>query len=126
MIQMWLSLDGTIHAGDQQVGDVRILDKPDDSPFYTYSFEDNSWHRDYHLEALDIRLTPLQFTKSLKAINIYTQAMAAIANNQDALDAYNRATFFDRSNDLLNELAISLGVTSDQLDQMFISGAALL
>lgn len=71
-------------------------------------------------------LTKWQVRKVLNAAGLREQVEAAIAGgSQDFKDAWECAGHYERDNALLNGMAQSLGMTSSQLDDLFILGATL-
>jgi hypothetical protein len=70
-------------------------------------------------------VTPCQFRLALNAANLRTQVEAAVkAADQDTQDMWEYGNPIIRSNPQLNAMAASLGLTSAQVDQLFITAAA--
>ena len=71
-------------------------------------------------------LSAWQVRKVLTQFNLRAQVEGAIAQaDANTKDAWLFANEFGRDNALLNAMAASLGLTSEQLDSMFLSGATL-
>jgi hypothetical protein len=72
------------------------------------------------------QLTPRQVRLVLNAAGLRANVEAAIAAaDQNTKDMWSYSSVFLRSDPLLNSMATSLGLTSAQLDQLFIDGALL-
>ena len=72
-------------------------------------------------------LSPWQLRKSLKSAGLRGQVEAAInsSQNEDLKDWWKYETDFYRIAPLLLLMAQQLNITDEQLDQIFITGAAL-
>lgn len=71
-------------------------------------------------------LTPRQVRLVLTAYGLRSAVEAAVlAADQNTKDTWEFSTMIERSNPLLIAMAISLGITSAQLDQLFIAGSKL-
>jgi hypothetical protein len=118
----YYSLDGSVHLGDAQLGDVEIEERP--SQWHDYTPE-TGWVYNKHRHAVAVELTPWMFTKVLKAAGLFQTVRDAMLTNEEALDAYNRSTKFVRTDELLVTMAVALGISEEQLDDLFISGEDL-
>lgn len=71
-------------------------------------------------------LTAWQIRKVLNAHGLREQVEAAVAqSDQNTKDAWEFASSYERDNEILIGLATALGLTSEQLDAMFVEGATL-
>lgn len=69
-------------------------------------------------------VTPFQARAALRAAGLLSQAEALVATGDDITkDAWEYATEFRRSSPLLTGLAAQLGMSEQQLDQLFIEAA---
>ena len=71
-------------------------------------------------------VSPRQIRQALTAANLRTAVEAAVAaGTQDLKDWWEFATQFERAHPMVAGMALQLGVTSEQLDQLWIAGGAL-
>lgn len=71
-------------------------------------------------------ISPRQIRQQLTVMGLRTQVENSVAaGTQDLKDWWNYATTFDRAHPMVIAMATQLGVTSTQLDQLFIDGAKL-
>lgn len=72
------------------------------------------------------KVTPFQARAALRAAGLLDQVEAIVsAADATTQDAWEYATEFRRTSPLLNGLAQQLGMTDQQLDQLFIASAAI-
>lgn len=84
----------------------------------------NNWIGSYVYVPLSI--TPRQARLILNQYNLREQVETAIANaDQNTKDEWEFATEIKRNWESLNLIASSIGITSEQLDQMFIEASVL-
>lgn len=81
-------------------------------------------------EQIRARMTPLtalQIRKVLNQFNLRSQVETIINDRTDQAlkDAWQYATEYKRDDDLLNQMIAYIGLTQDQVDQMFTVGATL-
>ncbi len=71
-------------------------------------------------------LTPVQARIALNNAGLRTQVDNAVSSaDQNTKDYWEFATSIDRNNPILISMATSLGITSEQVDQLFIEGAKI-
>ena len=69
-------------------------------------------------------ITPLQVRRALNQAGLRSSVESAIANaSQDARDAWEFASEVKRDNEILDAMAAALGMSSAQVDSLFILGA---
>ena len=66
-------------------------------------------------------LTPLEFDLLLDKHNLYDAVQDLIRSNRTLSIAYNRATFFSRTDPFIDQARIALGLTDEQVDEMWTS-----
>ena len=66
-------------------------------------------------------LTPIEFDIKLNNAGLYDAVQALIKDNFKMRIAYNRATFFSRTNPFIDQAQIALGLTDEQVDAMWES-----
>ena len=66
-------------------------------------------------------LTPIEFDIKLVDAGLYDQVQDLIKDNFEMRIAYNRATFFSRTAPFINQARIALGLTDEQVDEMWTS-----
>ena len=66
-------------------------------------------------------LTPIEFDIKLVDAGLYDQVQDLIKDNFEMHIAYNRATFFSRTAPFINQARIALGLTDEQVDEMWTS-----
>ena len=64
-------------------------------------------------------LTPIQFDIKLNNAGLYDAVQALIKDNFELRIAYNRATFFSRTDPFIDQARIVLGLTDEQVDAMW-------
>ena len=66
------------------------------------------------------KLTPRQFKQGLTRIGLRAAVEAAVAAaDQDTKDWYFESTSFERANPVMNAMAVALGKTSTDIDDLF-------
>ena len=66
-------------------------------------------------------LTPIEFDIKLVDAGIYDQVQGLIASDIKLKIAYNRATFFSRTDPFIDQARIALGLTDEQVDMIWES-----
>ena len=67
------------------------------------------------------QLTPIEFDIKLNNNGLYDAVQELIKDNFEMRIAYNRATFFSRSDSFVDQARIALGLTNEQIDAMWVS-----
>ena len=67
------------------------------------------------------RLTPIEFDTKLKNNALYAAVQELIKDNFEMSIAYNRATFFNRTDSFVDQARIALNLTDEQVDAMWTS-----
>ena len=67
------------------------------------------------------RLTPMQFDIKLNNAGLYDAIQQLIQDNFELRIAYNRATFFSRTDTFIDQARIALGLTDEQVDAMWMN-----
>ena len=67
------------------------------------------------------RLTPIEFDIKLNNAGLYDTVQDLIKDNFEMRIAYNRATFFSRTDPFINQARIALGLTDEQVDTIWES-----
>ena len=67
------------------------------------------------------RLTPIEFDIKLNNAGLYDLVQDLISSNFEMKIAYNRATFFSRTDLFIDQARIALGLTDEQVDEMWTS-----
>lgn len=70
-------------------------------------------------------LTPIEFDLKLVQHKLYDAVQELISNNLELKIAYNRATFFSRTDPFIDQARIALNLTDEQVDEMWESAATL-
>ena len=65
------------------------------------------------------RLTPIQFDIKLNKAGLYDAVQDLIKDNFELRIAYNRASFFSRTDPFINQARIALNLTDEQVDTMW-------
>ena len=65
-------------------------------------------------------LTPIEFDTKLKNNGLYDTVQDLIKDNFELRIAYNRATFFSRTDPFINQARIALNLTDEQIDSMWL------
>ena len=66
-------------------------------------------------------LTPIEFDIKLNNNGMYDAVQELIKDNFEMRIAYNRATFFSRTASFVDQARIALGLTDEQVDEMWTS-----
>ena len=64
-------------------------------------------------------LTPIEFDTKLKNNGLYDAVQELIKDNFEMRIAYNRATFFSRTDSFVDQARIALNLTDEQVDEMW-------
>ena len=67
------------------------------------------------------RLTPIEFDIKLNNAGLYDAVQDLIKDNFEMRIAYNRATFFSRTDPFIDQARIALGLTDEQVDAMWMN-----
>ena len=67
------------------------------------------------------RLTPIEFDTKLVDAGLYDQVQGLIQSDVKLKIAYNRATFFSRTDPFVDQARIALGLTDEQVDTIWES-----
>ena len=65
-------------------------------------------------------LTPIQFDIKLNRAGLYDAVQELIKDNFELRIAYNRATYFSRTDPFIDQARIALGLTNEQVDELWI------
>ena len=66
-------------------------------------------------------LTPIEFDTKLKNNGLYDAVQELIKDNFEMYIAYNRATFFSRTDSFVDQASEALGLTDEQVDEMWMN-----
>ncbi len=66
-------------------------------------------------------LTPIEFDIKLVDVGLYDQVQGLIQSDIKLKIAYNRATFFSRTDPFIDQARIALGLTDEQVDTIWES-----
>lgn len=66
-------------------------------------------------------LTPIEFDIKLNNAGLYNAVQELIKDNFELRIAYNRATFFSRTDPFIDQARIALNLTDEQVDEMWTS-----
>ena len=66
-------------------------------------------------------LTPIEFDIKLNNAGLYDAVQDLIKDNFNLRIAYNRATYFSRTDPFIDQARIALGLTNEQVDAMWTS-----
>ena len=67
------------------------------------------------------QLTPIEFDIRLNNAGLYDAVQELIKDNFELRIAYNRATFFSRTDPFIDQARIALNLTDEQVDEMWTS-----
>ena len=67
------------------------------------------------------QLTPIEFDIKLNNAGLYDAVQELIKDNFELRIAYNRATFFSRTDPFIDQARIALGLTDEQVDMLWDS-----
>ena len=65
------------------------------------------------------QLTPIEFDIKLNNAGLYDAVQELIKDNFEMRIAYNRATFFSRTASFVDQARIALGLTDEQVDELW-------
>ena len=65
-------------------------------------------------------LTPIEFDIKLNNAGLYDTVQELIKDSFELRIAYNRATFFSRTDPFIDQARIALGLTDEQVDSMWL------
>ena len=66
-------------------------------------------------------LTPIEFDIKLNNAGLYDAVQELIKDKFELRIAYNRATFFSRTDPFIDQARIALGLTNEQVDEMWMN-----
>ena len=66
------------------------------------------------------KLTPIEFDIKLNSAGLYDAVQELIKDNFEMRVAYNRATFFSRTDSFVDQARIALGLTDEQVDMIWL------
>ena len=66
------------------------------------------------------RLTPIEFDIKLNNAGLYDTVQELIKDNFEMRIAYNRATFFRRTDPFINQARLALNLTDEQVDSIWL------
>ena len=66
-------------------------------------------------------LTPIEFDIRLNNAGLYDAVQELIKDNFELRIAYNRATFFSRTDQFIDQARIALNLTDEQVDEMWMN-----
>ena len=66
-------------------------------------------------------LTPIEFDIKLNNAGLYDTVQDLIKDSFELRIAYNRATFFSRTDPFIDQARIALGLTDEQVDEMWMN-----
>ena len=66
-------------------------------------------------------LSPIEFDIKLNNAGLYDTVQDLIKDNFELRIAYNRATFFSRTDPFIDQARIVLGLTDEQVDEMWVN-----
>ena len=72
-----------------------------------------------------LTLTPIEFDIKLNNVGLYDAVQELIKDNFEMRIAYNRATFFSRTDPFIDQARIALGLTDEQVDTIWESSFVL-
>ena len=67
------------------------------------------------------QLTPIEFDIKLNNAGLYDAVQDLIKDNFELRIAYNRATFFSRTDPFIDQARIALNLTDEQVDEMWMN-----
>ena len=67
------------------------------------------------------RLTPIEFDIKLNNAGLYDAVQDLIKDSFELRIAYNRATFFSRTDPFIDQARIALNLTDEQVDEMWMN-----
>ena len=111
------------HIQTQTYLDITNMDVPS-SPPETWDYIDGVFSVDSSkLAELNRKnmptLSPIEFDIKLVDAGLYDQVQSLIQSDVKLKIAYNRATFFSRTDPFIDQACIALGLTDEQVDAMW-------
>ena len=103
-----------------------VLDNPPTDPNETWYIENGEIKIDqqklieYNRKNMP-QLTPIEFDIKLNNAGLYDAVQDLIKDNFEMRIAYNRATFFSRTDPFIDQARIALGLTDEQVDTIWES-----
>ena len=103
-----------------------VLDKEISEPIESWYIEDGEIKVDQQKLIEFSRktmptLTPIEFDIKLNNAGLYDAIQDSIKDNFELRIAYNRATFFSRTDLFIDQARIALGLTDEQVDEIWMS-----
>ena len=103
-----------------------VVDREISEPIETWYIEDGEIKIDqqklleFNRQQMPL-LSPIQFDIKLNNAGLYDAVQALIKDNFNLRIAYNRATFFSRTDPFIDQARIALNLTDEQVDEMWLS-----
>ena len=103
-----------------------VLENPPTEPNETWYIEDGEIKIDQQ-KLIEFNrknmptLTPIEFDIKLNNAGLYDTVQDLIKDNFELRIAYNRATFFSRTDPFIDQARIALNLTDEQVDEMWTS-----
>ena len=103
-----------------------VLENPPTEPNETWYIEDGEIKIDQGKLAQLNRermptLTPIEFDIKLNNAGLYDAVQELIKDKFELRVAYNRATFFSRTGPFIDQARVALGLTDEQVDEMWMN-----
>ena len=129
-------IDGEVHVViplNEQVDTTELIEVPslpnmDTQPAWFLVEQDGVYTVEVDLDKLlqlqhqsMPRLTPIEFDIKLNNAGLYNAVQELIKDQFELRIAYNRATFFSRTDPFIDQARIALGLTNEQVDTLWIS-----
>lgn len=129
---------GTV-TGELSITDTISISIPEGQPYIILDNEDlpNEPQESWYIEGGEIKidqqkliefnrqnmpqLTPVEFDIKLNNVGLYDAVQDLIKDNFELRIAYNRATFFSRTDLFIDQARIALGLTDEQVDMIWES-----
>ena len=77
--------------------------------------------RDAYARTIMPTLTPIEFDIKLVDAGLYDRVQGLIQSDVKLRIAYTRATFFNRTDPFIDQARIALGLTDEQVDEMWMN-----
>ena len=120
----------TTHTDVNAIVDINkdhiVLEQEILEPIETWYIEDGEIKVDqqklieFNRQSMPI-LSPIEFDIKLNNAGLYDTVQDLIKDNFELRIAYNRATFFSRTAPFIDQARIALGLTDEQVDEMWTS-----
>lgn len=117
----YLDRSGNYHEGDEQFGDVQYPAPPGQG----YQPDGIGGWKLLPAPAPQ-SVTPLQARRALRQAGLIDQVNAAAVTSPETKDAWEFASSVERSSVFVSALATALGLTDDQVDDLFRSAATFV